>query len=208
MRRRARKILVLEFVSILQALLFEVSWPVLMLHATNSPSSEDPNSTTQQHHHHSVTVTLPEYGPVVGRRQHGVDLFGGIPYAAPPVGNLRWAPPEPAAPWGPSSLDATQFGPDCWQSLDPVANPGARREQMSEDCLHLNVYTAAGAATIPKRNKKQQNLRPVMVWLHGGAFQQGGARRAEYDGRRLAERGVAVVTLNYRLGALGFLVSS
>lgn len=80
-------------------------------------------------------------------------------------------------------------------------NPGAEENQMSEDCLYLNVYTPAGQSS-------RHTLLPVMVWLHGGAFQQGGARRPEYDGRRLAERGTVVVTINYRLGALGFLVSS
>ena len=81
-------------------------------------------------------------------------------------------------------------------------NPTADINHMSEDCLYLNVFVPAGQAW--SRNKQL----PVMVWLHGGAFQMGGARRPEYDGRRLAERGTVVVTLNYRLGALGFLVSS
>jgi carboxylesterase type B len=150
-----------------------------------------------------VTVNIPDAGRVLGKRVAGVDFFGGLPYAAPPVGNLRWAPPEPAAPWAPAKLDATQFGPDCWQVVDPLLNPGADERQMSEDCLYLNIYAPAGASSSHKSNWK-----PVMVWLHGGAFQQGGARRPEYDGRRLAERGTVVVTLNYRLGALGFLVSS
>jgi carboxylesterase type B len=154
----------------------------------------------------SVTITIPSTGRILGKRlSGGLDFFGGIPYAAPPVGALRWAPPEPVTPWAPSQLDATQFGPDCWQLVDPVLNPGAETQQMSEDCLYLNVYTPAGAhAAVASRNP----LRPVLVWLHGGAFQQGGARRPEYDGRRLADRGTIVVTLNYRLGALGFLVSS
>lgn len=148
-----------------------------------------------------VVVNLPDLGRVQGRRLSSIDFFGGIPYAAPPVGNLRWAPPEPAAPWAPAKLDATNFGPDCWQVADPLMNPGVDLNRMSEDCLYLNVFTPAGQTS-------RRSLLPVMVWLHGGAFQQGGARRSEYDGRRLAERGVVVVTINYRLGALGFLVSS
>lgn len=150
-----------------------------------------------------VRVNLPELGRVQGIRQSGIDFFGGLPYAAPPVGNLRWAPPEPAAPWAPAMLDASHFGPDCWQAEDPVNNPGVDKSRMSEDCLYLNIYTPAG-----QHSGMGMDGLPVMVWLHGGAFQQGGARRAEYDGRRLAERGTIVVTLNYRLGALGFMVSS
>jgi carboxylesterase type B len=150
-----------------------------------------------------VTVNIPDSGRALGKRVSGVDFFGGLPYAAPPVGSLRWAPPEPAAPWAPAKLDATQFGPDCWQLVDPLLNPGVDSSQMSEDCLYLNIYIPAGAASV-----HSNNLKPVLVWLHGGAFQQGGARRPEYDGRRLAQRGTVVVTLNYRLGALGFLVSS
>lgn len=148
-----------------------------------------------------VIVHLPDLGRVQGKRQGGTDFFGGLPYAAPPVGNLRWAPPEQAAPWAPAKLDATHYGPDCWQLVDPLLNPSADANHMSEDCLYVNVFTPAGLAA-------RQKKLPVLVWLHGGAFQMGGARRPEYDGRRLAERGTVVVSLNYRLGALGFLVSS
>jgi len=170
------------------------------------------------YHSKSLIVSIPSLGKIQGKRDHGVDFYGNIPYAAPPVGQSRFAPPEPPAPWAPVVLDGTHYGPDCWQLIDPVMNPGARKEYMSEDCLTMNVFTPAGHAKkvtqggllfdAPKRYPKQDKLLPVMVWLHGGAFQQGGARRPEYDGRRLAERDVLVVTLNYRLGALGFLVSS
>jgi para-nitrobenzyl esterase len=111
----------------------------------------------------SVTVNLPEFGRVVGKRVSGVDFFGGLPYAAPPVGHLRWAPPEPAAPWAPAKLDATQFGPDCWQLVDPVLNPAVTLQQMSEDCLYLNVYTPAGASSRHQHYHSTQ-LLPVMVW--------------------------------------------
>jgi carboxylesterase type B len=142
-----------------------------------------------------------------------MDFFGGIPYAAPPVGTLRWAPPEEPPSWKPHILDATQFGPDCYQMVDPLMNPFADPDQMSEDCLYLNIYTPAGASSAasspPSSIKKQPPKLPVMVWFHGGAFQQGAAKRPEYDGRKLAqEERVIVVTVNYRLGALGFLVSS
>jgi carboxylesterase type B len=86
--------------------------------------------------------------------------------------------------------------------VDPLLNPLADPTQMSEDCLYLNIFTPAGLA------RSRSKLLPVLVWFHGGAFQQGGARRPEYDGRRLAERDMVVVTINYRLGSLGFLVSS
>ena len=173
-------------------------------------STSTPAST---YHLKSLQITIPQLGKLQGKREDGrIDFYGNIPYAAPPVGQARFAPPEPPPPWAPVMLDATKFGPDCWQLMDPVMNPGARKEYMSEDCLTLNVFTPAGHAKKVKPVKvKQQNsekLLPVLVWLHGGAFQQGGARRPEYDGRRLAERDVIVVTINYRLGALGFMVSS
>lgn len=157
-----------------------------------------------------VTVTIPGYGKAEGRRERAVDIWKGIPYAAPPVGSLRFSPPESAPPWAPSKLDASQFGPDCYQLVDPIMNPAADLQHMSEDCLYLNVFTPAGHVGRSRQGKflSGTKLLPVMVWLHGGAFQQGGARRPEYDGRRLAERDIIVVSINYRLGALGFLVSS
>ena len=191
--------------------------------STSLPSSSSTSSTSNTVRY--VTVNIPNAGQVIGKRMiGGIDFFGGIPYAAPPVGSLRWSPPEPVTPWSPSKLDATQFGPDCWQIVDPVINPGTDTSQMSEDCLYLNIYTPAGAysaapsssnsnnnnnnVNMNSPHSTKQTLKPVMVWLHGGAFQQGGARRPEYDGRQLADRGTIVVTINYRLGALGFLVSS
>jgi carboxylesterase type B len=178
-------------------------FPWTATYARAAPTKESEEATSSTHTAtRTVVVHLPDLGSVQGKRESGIDFFGGVPYAAPPVGNLRWAPPEPAAPWAPAKLDASHFGPDCWQAVDPVLNPLADVRQMSEDCLYLNVFTPAGHAA--RHNVKL----PVLVWLHGGAFQMGGARRPEYDGRRLAERGTVVVTLNYRLGALGFMVSS
>jgi para-nitrobenzyl esterase len=138
-------------------------------------------------------------GPVVstgGGRVRGVvspdhRLFEGIPYAAPPVGRLRWQPPRPAAPW-PGVRDAGKPGAWCVQETAdaPVANTLS-----SEDCLFLNVWTPTGTA---------QKRRPVMVWIHGGGFVKGSGDI--YDARRLVSRGdIVVVTVNYRLGALGFL---
>jgi carboxylesterase type B len=187
-------------------LLFDTITSTTTVPSASSSSSSSTTATTNPVRF--VTVTLPNSGQVMGKRMMaGIDFFGGIPYAAPPVGALRWSPPEPVTPWAPSKLDATQFGPDCWQLVDPVINPSTDTSQMSEDCLYLNLYTPAGSAQ-QRYSTETQSLKPVLVWLHGGAFQQGGARRPEYDGRQLADRGTIVVTINYRLGALGFLVSS
>jgi para-nitrobenzyl esterase len=121
----------------------------------------------------------------------GVDSFLGLPYAAPPTGNLRWRPPQPAPAWS-GVRDATIFAPSCPQAPGPFEPPGPT----SEDCLYLNVYT-------PTVRNSHQGGRPVLVWIHGGGLVQEGARN--YDGTKLAANGVVVVTINYRLGALGFL---
>ncbi|MFB7087821.1 carboxylesterase/lipase family protein [Streptomyces sp. NPDC056296] len=120
----------------------------------------------------------------------GVRAFKGIPYAAPPVGPLRWQPPQPAQRWK-GTRQATEYGPACYGSRAHGAAP----PPMSEDCLSLNVWTPA----------RQGKPKPVMVWLHGGGFQFGCGCDPKYDGSALAARDVVVVTLNYRLGAFGFL---
>jgi para-nitrobenzyl esterase len=122
-----------------------------------------------------------------------VDSFLGLPYAAPPTGNLRWRPPQPAAGWT-GTRDATAFGPSCPQATEhnPFLPPGP----ISEDCLYLNVYA-------PGSHSHNGGGRPVLVWIHGGGLVQDGARN--YDGTKLAADGTVVVTINYRLGVLGFL---
>ena len=117
--------------------------------------------------------------------------FLGVPYAAPPVGELRWRPPQPAASWT-GVRDAARFGPHCPQLATPYGRPSS-----SEDCLYLNVFTPE------KTNNGVAHLRPVMVWIHGGALVVG--ESDDYDPSMLVARGVIVVTLNYRLGLLGFL---
>jgi para-nitrobenzyl esterase len=118
-----------------------------------------------------------------------IDEFLGIPYAAPPVGALRWQPPQPAADWS-GVRDATQFAPHCPQPAGPFGQAST-----SEDCLFLNVFTPS---------HRQAGARyPVMVWIHGGALVSGESN--DYDPTALVEDGVTVVTINYRLGALGFL---
>ncbi len=129
-----------------------------------------------------------------------VIVFKGIPYAAPPVGELRWRAPQPAEAWS-GVRSADTFAPTCMQDPPP---PGSfyqleffeEIEPMSEDCLYLNVWTAA--ATPSER-------RPVMMWIHGGAFRQGSGSMPSFDGTSLAEKGVVLVTINYRLGAFGLL---
>ncbi|HKN29605.1 MAG TPA: carboxylesterase family protein [Roseiarcus sp.] len=126
---------------------------------------------------------------------HGVRVYKGIPYAAPPVGPLRWRPPQPVLPWD-SVRSTSAFGPNSLQGIvfddiDPLACG------VSEDCLYLNVWTPAE----PQRSEKL----PVMVWIHGGGFVVGAGSEPRYNGTRLAARGIVVVTLNHRLNALGFL---
>jgi para-nitrobenzyl esterase len=130
-----------------------------------------------------VTVTG---GGVRGSAGPGGYVFRGLPYAAPPAGDLRWRPPDPLASW-PGIRDATGFGPSCPQPQNP-----ALTGPTSEDCLYLNVYTPALDGGLP-----------VLVWIHGGRFTLGAGR--DYDGTKLAADGLVVVTLNYRLGAFGFL---
>ncbi|MFT4078000.1 carboxylesterase/lipase family protein [Rhodomicrobium sp.] len=120
----------------------------------------------------------------------GLSIFRGIPYAAPPVGALRWRAPQPPRPWD-GVRSATSFGAACSQKESRQVKSG----EMNEDCLTLNVWSPAQAAS---------ERLPVMVWVHGGAFTTGSSRMPIYDGAALANRGVVVVTLNYRLGVLGF----
>ena len=138
----------------------------------------------------SAPVVTTNDGAVRGQTTGTVNEFLGIPYAAPPVGNLRWRPPAAAASWH-GVRDATQFRPSCPQAASPFAPPGP----FSEDCLYLNVYTPAGHGSA--------SGRPVLVWIHGGGLTQDAGR--DYDGAKLAADGAVVVTINYRLGALGFL---
>jgi len=145
------------------------------------------------------TVETP-LGRVRGSDASGIRRFLGIPYAAPPLGALRFAPPAPARPWA-GVRDANAFGPAPLQPVDGLSQQlGLLGEHaQDEDCLTLNVFAPATPARTPL---------PVMVWLHGGAFQTGTAAGPAYDGTHLARRGrVVVVTLNYRVGALGFLAT-
>jgi para-nitrobenzyl esterase len=127
-------------------------------------------------------------GAVRGKTAGAMHEYLGIPYAAPPVGPLRWRPPQPAAPWA-GIRDATAFAPHC-----PQPPSGFGVASTSENCLYLNVFTPPGA---------RGGRLPVMVWVHGGSFLVG--ESDDYVPAGLVRRGVIVVTINYRLGALGFL---
>lgn len=133
-------------------------------------------------------------GKVAGTHEGGVDLFRGIPYAAPPLGERRWRSPQPAAPWQ-GVLDASAFQHDCMQTPFPF-DEAPLRTIPAEDCLYLNVWKPASA-------RKGAKL-PVLVWIHGGAFITGGTSPAIYDGSAFAKSGVVFVSFNYRLGRFGF----
>ncbi|HSR22178.1 MAG TPA: carboxylesterase family protein, partial [Candidatus Eisenbacteria bacterium] len=141
-------------------------------------------------------VVETRYGRVEGIERGGVLQFRGLPFAASPVGDLRWRPPRPPEPWT-GVLRADRFGPMAPQGPSQITlfpRPDAR-DIREEGCLNLNVYTP-GLTGQP---------RPVMVWIHGGGFTAGSGRNPWYNGTSFAGHGVVVVTVNYRLGALGFL---
>lgn len=137
-----------------------------------------------------VTVQTGE-GAVRGEQRGAVARFLGIPYAAPPVGALRWRPPQPVQPWT-GVRDALAFGPDFPQA----GNPNNRAPRHDEDCLYVNVWTPQ-----PRRGARL----PVLVWIHGGGFVQGSGSDLRTDGTVLASEGAVVVSLNYRSGLFGFL---
>ena len=139
-------------------------------------------------------VTI-EGGAVRGVAVPGGYAYRGLPYAAAPTGQLRWRAPRPATDWN-GVRDASQFAPSCPQQTDPFQNLFLPPGPIAEDCLYLNVST-------PDLHSRRGDGRPVLVWIHGGGLTQDAARN--YDGSKLAAEGTVVVTINYRLGALGFL---
>lgn len=149
-----------------------------------------------------LVVVDTTHGAVRGDWHEGVARFAGIPFAAPPVGELRFRPPAPREPWA-DVLDATAFravSPQNPSMMDALF--GAEAEVWDEDCLHLNVWT-----TQPSDDGRVGDAaaKPVMVWIHGGGFEMGSGSSPLYDGSGFARDGVVFVSLNYRLGALGFL---
>jgi len=154
----------------------------------------------------ACTVENPESGPIVetkagsleGLRADegaGISVFRGVPFAKPPLGELRWRPPAPVEPWD-GVKSATEFSPACWQPRNADDSPYARGELVrSEDCLTLNVWSPV----------KKGGRLPVMVWFHGGGHTSGVGSAKIFDGTAMARKGVLMVTANYRLGPLGFM---
>jgi len=165
----------------------------LTLTAADAAAAETGGATAAASGSGAAPIVTTTDGAVRGTAGPEGDAFLGLPYAAPPTGNLRWRPPQPPARWR-GVRDATSFAPSCPQN--PSANPFLPPGLMSEDCLYLNVYT-------PAPRSSDEGGRPVLVWIHGGGLTQDGGRN--YAPATLAADGVVVVTINYRLGALGFL---
>jgi para-nitrobenzyl esterase len=140
----------------------------------------------------SAGTVKTESGVIQGTIEDGLSIYRGIPYAAPPVGDLRWRPPQPASKWQGLRM-ADQYGAPCVQSNRALENQPIKN---SEDCLYLNVWSPAKSAT---------DRLPVMFWIHGGGFTAGATLERLYHGEQLAKRGVVVVTVGYRLGVMGFM---
>lgn len=146
------------------------------------------------------TLVETKVGKVEGYIQGGIHIYKGIPFAKPPIGDLRWKAPQPVQPWK-EVKECTEFGPSpiqnkpqpflCWTE-EFIAKP----EPLSEDCLYLNVWTPA---------KESTEKLPVFVWIYGGGLNSGSANCDIYDGKEIAEQGVVYVSLNYRVGVLGFM---
>jgi para-nitrobenzyl esterase len=138
-------------------------------------------------------VVNVESGRIAGVVTAGIVSFKGIPYAAPPVGELRWRPPQPVKPWT-GTRPADKVGPLCMQIVN-IQDNGVGPPPTSEDCLNLDIYAPI---------RKDRSQLPVMFWIHGGGYVNGSGTAALYDGTELAKQGVVVVSINYRLGRFGF----
>lgn len=162
-------------------------------------------------HAQQTPRTTVAQGALVGIMDNGVSAFLGIPYAAPPVGAGRWAPPRTAPNWGAAPRAADKYGPACPQVIAPKGGRAPWTDEfmhpaalgVSEDCLTLNVWTPAALSS----GQRPQGNLPVLVYIYGGAFQEGSNAIAAYNGANFAKKGVVVVNLNYRVGALGFLAA-
>ncbi|MCE5277007.1 MAG: carboxylesterase/lipase family protein [Planctomycetaceae bacterium] len=165
---------------------------VVLLCAGGMRGGDDVPAGRSERQYRWPVVLQIDSGPLSGIEDEHCRVFLGIPYAAPPVGDLRWRPPAPVKPWQ-EVRNCMSLGPSCPQ---PSSRWSAGLGPVSEDCLYLNVFTPAS---------RVQRALPVMVWIHGGGNSTGTASAGAYDGRELARRGAVVVTFNYRLGPLGYL---
>ncbi|MFT4254501.1 MAG: carboxylesterase family protein, partial [Caulobacter sp.] len=147
------------------------------------------------------TATVAQGVLEAGAPEKGVAAFKGVPFAAPPVGDLRWRAPKAPAAWT-GVRKADRFGASCMQMTNggkgfgPWTPEYVVQDAVSEDCLYLNVWTPA---------KSKGDRLPVLVWIHGGGFSSGSGSVPIYDGAAFAARGVIMVTINYRVGVFGFL---
>jgi para-nitrobenzyl esterase len=161
---------------------------VIILTAFFQTKAQDQSTITNS------AVLKVEGGSIKGLINQDVVSYKGIPFAAPPVGQLRWRAPQPVSAWD-GILDASNFGKDCAQAAFGP-NTDSISKTSSEDCLYLNVWA-------PSKNNSTKKL-PVMVWIHGGAFMFGSGAQQDFSGEKFAKQGVILVTINYRLGRLGF----
>lgn len=150
---------------------------------------------------HAATLKI-EQGTIQGTEENNIDIYRGVPYAAPPTNDNRWRLPKPPASWK-GIRPATHFANSCQQTLSKGFGPYTPEYMVdgpvSEDCLYLNIWRPAKAATKPL---------PIMVWIHGGGFTSGSGSTAIYDGASLAAKDIIVININYRLGVFGFLAQS
>ena len=154
--------------------------------------AEEPNEPLGAATAAELPVVRTEQGDVRGLVRDGMVVYYNLPFASPPVGPLRWRPPQAPQPWS-GVRDATQFGHACAQ--EKVADFERFPKGMSEDCLYLNVFKPA--------QKRPSTALPVMLWIHGGSFRWGSAMDPAFDGRALTAEGVILVTINYRLDRFG-----
>ena len=167
-----------------------ISFTRLLLSSAMAACIVFPPSNFAQHH---LIVKAPA-GDVVGLTEGDLHVFKGVPYALPPVGSLRWRPPSPMPRWT-SVRKATDFGPACFQPEPTLSYVYVRAPRpMSEDCLTLNIWTPTAVRDAP-----------VLVWIHGGSLLTGFGGDPMYNGAQMAARGIVVVTINYRVGVLGWL---
>ncbi|MCZ2473177.1 carboxylesterase family protein [Aquirufa ecclesiirivi] len=166
----------------------KLTWGILclLIGTATSLQAQDQNA--------NAPIVNTQYGHVRGITEGGISVFKGIPYAAAPVGEFRWRPPQPVKAWE-GELDATKFGSNCAQS-GFRATAGTIAEGSSEDCLYLNLWTPA--------NSTPKSKLPVMVWIHGGGFTGGSGSSPQNFGHEFTKNGVILVNINYRLGRLGY----